>query len=85
MWINDDGLGYALSASRNLRCVTAGVDCDEVACPADVNGDGGVDLNDFFQFFTDFDQSLMGADLTGDEAVDLADYFAFFNSFDSGC
>ena len=54
-------------------------------CPADVSGDGVIDLVDFFQFFNDFDQTLPGADVNGDYVVDLGDFFAFFNAFDQPC
>jgi hypothetical protein len=54
-------------------------------CPADVTGDGLIDLGDFFQFFNDFDQNLLGADINGDLSVDLIDFFQFLNSFDQGC
>lgn len=39
----------------------------------------------FFQFFNDFDQSLLGADVTSDGQVDLSDFFSFFSAFDASC
>jgi len=52
---------------------------------ADVTGDGFVDLNDFFQFLTDFDTTSAGADIDGNPGVDLSDFFAFLSSFDQSC
>lgn len=54
-------------------------------CLADVNCDASVDLNDFFQFLNEFDQTLPGADIDADGSVDLADFFGFLNAFDQGC
>jgi hypothetical protein len=57
----------------------------EEGCPAEVSGDGVVDLTDFFQFLGDFDTTSMGADVDGSGEVDLGDFFVFLNSFDAGC
>lgn len=54
-------------------------------CPADVTGDGVVDLEDFFQFLNDFDNTAPGADINGDNVVDLEDFFLFLNAFDASC
>lgn len=66
--------GYALAISGDIS-----------ACLADVNQDGAIDLDDFFQFFNDFDNSNAGADIDSVPGVDLADFFAFLNAFDAGC
>jgi hypothetical protein len=55
------------------------------ACVADIDGNPGIDLGDFFYFFNCFDASEPCADLDGDPGVDLGDFFAFFNGFDTGC
>lgn len=54
-------------------------------CLADIDGNPGVDLGDFFYFFNCFDISAPCADIDGVEGVDLGDFFAFFNGFDVGC
>lgn len=56
-----------------------------VYCPSDVNYDFSSDLNDFFQFLTDFDQTNIGADVDHDNEVTLNDFFKFMNDFDAGC
>ncbi len=53
--------------------------------PADIDGNGEIDLSDFFAFFNCFDQSQPCADVDGVEGVDLGDFFTFFNAFDTGC
>lgn len=55
------------------------------ACTGDLNNDGLVELDDFFEFFNCFDADAGCADIDGVDGVDLGDYFAFLGSFDSGC
>lgn len=52
---------------------------------ADVNGDGVVDLVDFFEFFECYDVQAACANVDADPAVDLADFFAFFEAWDGQC
>lgn len=54
-------------------------------CAADTDRNGVVDLNDYFKFFNDFDQSLCAANIDGNPGVDLNDFFGFLNAFDQGC
>lgn len=60
-------------------------DCGGKLCAADLNADGMVDLVDFFDFFTGYDNFDEIADVNNDCNVDLADFFEFFSRFDSGC
>lgn len=57
----------------------------ETPCVADLDLDGNVDLNDFFEFLNAFDVGGADADVDGSGIVDLSDFFAFLNWFDSGC
>lgn len=54
-------------------------------CVADLDGDGGVDLGDFFNFLAGFDQSTGDGDVNSDGVIDLTDFFLFLSQFDSGC
>jgi hypothetical protein len=54
-------------------------------CACDLNGDGQVDLVDYFLFFGAFDVSGPVADINGDGSVSLEDFFAFFEGLDRGC
>ncbi len=54
-------------------------------CPADINGDGAVDVLDFFAFVTAFAAGDPVADINGDGAIDVLDFFAFVAAFAAGC
>ncbi len=56
-----------------------------MTCPADLNNDDELDLEDYFSFLTAIDNSSILADINNDDSVDLADFFLFLNLFDSGC
>jgi hypothetical protein len=56
-----------------------------LTCPADIDGDGQVDLIDFFAFFNCWDVAGPCAEIDGTPTVDLGDFFMFFTSFDVGC
>jgi uncharacterized membrane protein len=55
------------------------------ACPADVNGDGVLDLFDFLGFQNLFVAHDPGADFDGNGVLDLFDFLAFQNAFVAGC
>ncbi len=55
------------------------------SCPADLNGDGVLDLVDINLFVTGFTSSDPIADLNGDGIFDLGDVQAFVASFTAGC
>lgn len=56
-----------------------------MTCPADLNNDDVLDLDDFFTFMTALDQITATADINDDGSTDLADFFLFLNLFDSDC
>ncbi|MFZ4575115.1 MAG: GC-type dockerin domain-anchored protein [Phycisphaerales bacterium] len=62
-----------------------GVVAPPPACPADYNGDTGVDGDDVIAFFADWDGGVIGADFNGDGGVDGDDVIDFFARWDSGC
>lgn len=58
-------------------------ECD--TCPADFNGDGGVDGDDVISFFGAWDAGLLAADVDNSGGVDGDDVITFFTGWDSGC
>lgn len=54
-------------------------------CPADFNGDQGVDGDDVIAFFAAWDAADPAADFNGDQGVDGDDVIAFFTRWDAGC
>lgn len=72
--------------------IEAGIDAFELltyacdgGCPADLTGDGVLDLNDVQAFITAFTTQDLIADLTGDGILDLDDVQAFIQAFVAGC
>ena len=55
------------------------------SCPADFNGDGFVNGDDYDSFAELFDIADPGADFNGDGFVNGDDYDAFASAFDGGC
>lgn len=56
-----------------------------LACTADYNGDGVLDLGDIQAFVNEFLAADIAADLTGDGVLDLGDIQAFVALFLAGC
>ncbi|HHN78480.1 MAG TPA: hypothetical protein ENK11_07400 [Phycisphaerales bacterium] len=54
-------------------------------CPADLNDDGVIDLNDINIFSNGFLSSDPVADLNGDGLLDLDDIAFFISAFNAGC
>jgi hypothetical protein len=54
------------------------------ACPADYNGDGGVDGSDVGAFFEDWEEGLSAADVNCDGGIDGSDVDAFFAAWENG-
>ncbi len=77
--------GRELEQGTQVDADYNGIPDDCETCPADYNGDGGVDGDDVIAFFGDWDSSLNEADYNGDGGVDGDDVIAFFQDWDSGC
>lgn len=53
-------------------------------CPADYNGDGGIDGTDIQVFFEDWENAVHRADLNLDGGIDGADVQYFFQVWEAG-
>jgi hypothetical protein len=56
-----------------------------IHCPADFNGDGAANSQDFFDYLTAFFASDPSADFNHDMAVNSQDFFDFLTAFFAGC
>ena len=56
-----------------------------LACKADVNGDGSLDVLDFVAFQQLFVAGAVGADCNGDGELNVLDFVAFQQAFVGGC
>ena len=54
-------------------------------CTADINGDGVVDADDFFDFLGLFADGDTAADINGDGVIDADDFFDYLGLFAAGC
>lgn len=54
-------------------------------CPADVDGSGFVDIEDYTTFVFAFEAGIDDADFDGSGFVDIEDFTAFVTAFESGC
>lgn len=59
--------------------------CALAGCPADFDGSGFVDTDDFTAFVVDFEKGVPQADFDGTGFVDLDDYVYFLQRFIEGC
>ena len=74
-----------LSESRMLEMVDGSATLTIVACRADFNEDGVLDLFDFLAFHNAFDAGDPLADFDFDGALTGLDFLAFQNRFGAGC
>ncbi len=54
-------------------------------CEADLDGDGGLDSDDFFLYLGLFAGGDKRADINGDGTIDADDFFAYLDLFADGC
>ncbi len=58
---------------------------DTAECPADFDGDGGLDVNDMFSFITAWSAQASAADTNADGLVTVQDLFDYLNLWFAGC
>ncbi len=54
-------------------------------CPADIDGNGVLDADDFFGYLDLFAAGDADADITGNGVIDSNDFFAYLDLFVAGC
>jgi len=57
----------------------------DIFCPADLDGDGDLDIFDVFTFLNLFNIQDPAADFNNDSVFDIFDVFAFLDAFNAGC
>ncbi len=75
--------------ARRMRCSLEFYRPDlaqaDTGCPADIDGSGTLDADDFFAFLDLFSSGDPAADLTGNGTIDVNDFFAYLDLFAAGC
>tara|TARA_R110002072_G_scaffold101652_7_gene223845 strand:+ start:2531 stop:5356 length:2826 start_codon:yes stop_codon:yes gene_type:complete len=61
------------------------LDCEDDACPADMNGDGSLNFLDVSDFLAAFGAGEASADFTGDGNFNFLDVSEFLAAFGAGC
>ncbi|HHN78643.1 MAG TPA: hypothetical protein ENK11_08240 [Phycisphaerales bacterium] len=80
-----DGVLWAFGDVAPADSYAQSLDCTSPHCPADLNGDGVLDLNDIQAFVDGFLTQDPIADLNGDGVLDLTDVNLFVTAFLNGC
>ncbi len=80
------GAATVVGATGGLFGASFGMGCANAKpCPADFDGSGFVDFEDFNAFVAMFESGLIDADVDGSGFVDLEDYDSFILAFEAGC
>ncbi len=92
--VNNDGLFNdptaiggdvnSVDEAYNVILYVGNVAAPGLPCPADYNGDGGVDGSDVEAFFFDWESGSSNADVNYDGGVDGGDIEAFFSAWTNG-
>ena len=77
-----DGRPWTLGSTTAGESAAAVLDCD---CPADVNGDGALDVLDFVAFQQMWQDDDPDADCDADGSYDVLDFVCYQSLFEQGC
>jgi hypothetical protein len=80
-----DGGMYYLKVGNDCGEVDSAAATVVINCPADFDGTGFVDIEDFTSFVAAFEAGTDDADFDGSGFVDTDDFDAFVAAFESGC
>jgi YVTN family beta-propeller protein len=78
--LNDNGRGYVVSPHPHMDGITA-LDLEIAPCPADVNNDGVVNIDDLFDVLGHWGQGAGQWDVNDDGKVDIDDVFAILGDW----
>lgn len=73
------------ASNPNVKVALGFLPCTTVRCPADFDGTGFVDTDDFTAFVLAFEAGTDDADFDGTGFVDTDDFTAFMLAFEAGC
>ena len=77
--------GWAHNSTENRREAILWIGTLPSSCPADIDGDGDADAEDFFAYLDLFANGDDGADIDGDGDIDAEDFFGYLDLFAQGC
>jgi hypothetical protein len=85
--VGDDEGTYDVIVANQCESVTSDPATLDVLgiCPADINADGVLNSQDFFDYLTSFFALLPRADFDDSGTVDTADFFAYLDAFFAPC
>ena len=81
---SDLGDGSVVEAAVDAVSISI-IECEDAGCPADIDGNGTLDADDFFAFLDLFAAGDPRADITGNGIIDANDFFAYLDLFVAGC
>lgn len=82
--VGDIGEGSVIEAGIDAVTLSK-FDCEDDACPADMNGDGSLNFLDVSEFLSAFGAGEASADFTGDGNFNFLDVSEFLSAFGAGC
>ncbi len=81
---SDLNAGSVVEAGVDAVSITI-IECEDVSCRADIDGNGTLDADDFFAYLDLFASGDDRADFDDDGDIDADDFFTFLDAFVAGC